>query len=267
HPHERLHAVFARVYLPAFGEQVFYGKIYRNDNPADLYRHGLYSLSAEGGGPAVEMRFYSFPADRSHPDAHLDPAGLEGLTPDRMISTRGCEVYWDPEGEGFLGRLREGACHRVSKESGQRLVVSGSFRLTEAGISMAESAVDEMGRPVSGRGEEVPFRLQRCRFYTGWSVVQREGTEEYNITRDIALHDQGARVAVRSEKKEYEIELAELVYQSSKIPILKLALYEKGEVQSFAYTWTHPGAERIGINLRWIQAGFTLRKPAPGGDK
>ena len=36
--HERIHHVFEPVYLPAFGEHVFYVQQHLNDDPAQIYR-------------------------------------------------------------------------------------------------------------------------------------------------------------------------------------------------------------------------------------
>jgi len=53
----------------------------------------------------------------------------------------------------------------------------------------------------------------------------------------------------------------ELVYRATRTPILKLAVYEPGRERSMAYAWADPGAGRIGINLRSVQAGFTAEQP------
>jgi len=64
---------------------------------------------------------------------------------------------------------------------------------------------------------------------------------------------------VKGGEKEYEAELAQLVYQNAKDAVLKLAIYEKENEAALAYSWANAEAERIGINLRWIQTGFTRK--------
>jgi hypothetical protein len=52
--------------------------------------------------------------------------------------------------------------------------------------------------------------------------------------------------------------LSQLRY-GQKVPVMKLALYEAGKEQAFAYTWTEPESRKIGINLRWIQVGCSAK--------
>ena len=54
----------------------------------------------------------------------------------------------------------------------------------------------------------------------------------------------------------YSVELAQLTYQETKTPILKLAVLDK-EGHAFTYIWANPEAERLGINMRWMQLGLT----------
>lgn len=68
----------------------------------------------------------------------------------------------------------------------------------------------------------------------------------------------GTRVPVVVDGRDtgYEVELAQVVY-GEKVPVLKLAVYRTGVERALAYTWAAPGSPRIGINLRWLQAGLT----------
>ena len=43
--------------------------------------------------------------------------------------------------------------------------------------------------------------------------------------------------------------------------VLEFFVYEKGNDKALSYAWTAPDAERIGFNLRWMQAGCGLEKP------
>lgn len=40
--------------------------------------------------------------------------------------------------------------------------------------------------------------------------------------------------------------------------MLKLDVVDEASRATLSYAWTAPLAKRIGINPRWVQAGFTL---------
>jgi hypothetical protein len=67
-------------------------------------------------------------------------------------------------------------------------------------------------------------------------------------------------VKANGERTKYSLQLSHLTEQSSKTPVMVFKLFEEGKSQAIAYTWTQPGAARVGINLRWFQSGFTLKR-------
>ena len=78
--------------------------------------------------------------------------------------------------------------------------------------------------------------------------------------RGLTLHTEGAKqelIRPNGISTGIEVELAALTYQGTGAQILKLALYRKGETRAFTYIWSENGANRLGINLRWIQVGLT----------
>ena len=114
--------------------------------------------------------------------------------------------------------------------------------------------------------------------YKGWVVMYRDlkahqrmpgyfknQTLEDNTlwvrVADLSWSSGGTRVPVVVDGVDtgYEIELAEVVY-GKKVPVLKLAVYHQDTERALAYTWSAPGSQRIGINLRWLQAGLTRQQ-------
>ncbi len=81
--------------------------------------------------------------------------------------------------------------------------------------------------------------------------------------RPIEIHDQGGHydfVPPGAEEGAYAMELFQAVYTGEKsVPVLKLAIREKGKEKSIAYAWADPSSERIGINLRTVQTGCKLK--------
>jgi len=65
HPHEHIHSVFARVAVPALGDDVFYVKQYGGGDPTKVYRQRLYSFAPDPAEGATVLRIYAFPEDAS----------------------------------------------------------------------------------------------------------------------------------------------------------------------------------------------------------
>jgi len=55
------------------------------------------------------------------------------------------------------------------------------------------------------------------------------------------------------------MQLAQLRY-GGKTPVLVLKIFEKGNDKAIAYSWANADAEKIGINLRFVQTGLSLKK-------
>jgi len=188
-----------------------------------------------------------------------------------LRATPGCEVYWKRDGERFLGVTKPDACKVKSQRSGKTLVITEDIVFTRDEIWLNDQAKDESGDYVFGHKGNVPSKLKRCRLFTGWTVLQKQkDTEDYAVQRDIRIHDQGGRFEFGHAEKTYVVELAQLIQQSRQTHVFTLKLYEKGNDRAFAYTWVSPEARRVGINLRWIQAGFKLEPAAQqpqGGER
>lgn len=261
--HEHIHSIFYKVNLPAVGQNVFYVKQYMDGDPKKIYRQRLYSFTPNKAENAIQLDIYSFSVDSLFYDSHLQPEKLAGLTLEKLQATKGCEVFWKKQGDKFIGYMKPRACNVVSKHSGKRIYITDSLELTKDEIWIRDEAEDEDGNYVFGHKEKIPHKLRKCRFFTGWIIAQKEGKEnEYHQMRNITIHDQGQRIQLvteTGEKLKYYAELSEVSY-SKDLNVIKLAIYEEGKDRAIAYTWANVEAERIGINLRYVQAGFTLAK-------
>jgi len=113
--------------------------------------------------------------------------------------------------------------------------------------------------------EPMALRARRVTRYAGWAALQRRridpdaADDDYVLLRDLALHDEGCIIPITDAGKPtgYAIELARLTYQDTRTAVLKLGVISEATGETLSYSWAEPGAERIGINLRWIQAGMT----------
>ena len=281
HPHGRIHSIFAPIDMPELGEHVFYVQQYADGDPSKIYRQRLYSFSTHAERGAVELVIFAPPDPAAVVDAHIEPSKLAGLKVDDLRSYPGCEVYWERRERGtandhFIGYTIEDACRVVSSRSGRTLVISDDLRLDARSIWIHDRAVDAEGNYVYGHRGGEPHKLWKARFFDCWTVVRKdaepltppaaEGEEadsgEWHVWRGVAVHDQGGRFAMVPEgatEGTFSFEIFEATYRGENtVPVLELAVREKGKDKSVAYAWTEPDAGRLGINLRYLQVGCKL---------
>jgi len=131
-----------------------------------------------------------------------------------------------------------------------------------------ERALLDFAAPGASTDRHIARRAAR---YRGWIVLQRRilepdaAEDDYLRLGQLDIHNEGQMVPFLTgdgNRSGYSVELARLTYQASQIPILKLGIVEDASGKTLAYSWAGPNAARIGINLRWIQAGFTRSAPA-----
>jgi hypothetical protein len=108
------------------------------------------------------------------------------------------------------------------------------------------------------------IELRRARPFTCWVSTKRPGgADAWFFKPGVRLHDQGGKARVVSddaEPVEVIIKLRNVVWPSGpNRPSLVLYIYAKDDPgRAVSYSWADPGATRIGINLRWMQASCTL---------
>jgi CpeT/CpcT family (DUF1001) len=265
-PHERIHSIFSRVKLPQFGENVFYVQQYLDGDPKKIYRQRLYVFTPNKKEKAIELKIYTFDDEKKYVDANLDNAKFAGLTMQNLATTASCEVFWRRDGEKFLGTMKPNACKVVSKRSGKTLIITDDLFLTKDEIWINDQAKDDQGNYVFGNKSGVHHKLKKVRMFEGWTAVLKDGSTEmtgqdapadaWDGQRSLTIHDQGETIKINDK---FSAQLAQLTYKNG-TKVLKLGIVDNASGKTVAYTWTNTEAERIGINLRWIQAGFTLKK-------
>ena len=170
-----------------------------------------------------------------------------------------CEVSWEREGGQFRGTASGEECasvfSRVEGDAPLRVVMS---------LSETELWVK------SQRGDfHSEARFRRARPFECWAAVMRgaehgdsaEGMSDWDFRRGITLHDQGGEARfVTDEDPARTVKLrlrdVEWTYGTNR-PSLTLYVMEGDSDRAVSYAWTEAGADRIGINLRWMQASCT----------
>jgi hypothetical protein len=261
-PHERMHTVVTPLSAPSVGAHVLLARESALDEPDVVTSLHLYSLAPGPADGSIRLRRYAVADPSILAGVLKDPSKPVEIRLDQLTVMAGCDVNWRRDGDALVGATTPGACRTTWPKTGSEVTVTTTYRLTADEFWFAERLTEANGQLVSGRADGVPYKLKRARPFTCWTALRKDGTaDQYDGTRNIDMHDQGKMVAFRDgegKPTKYSFELSELRY-SQQLPVMKLALYEAGKESAFAYTWTDPGSARIGINLRWIQAGCTAK--------
>jgi hypothetical protein len=255
-PHERVHLAIAPIAVPGIGSHALLVRESALDEPDRIAGLHVYSLEAGPAGAQVLLRVYAVTDPAVLAGIEADPAKPVAVTPAQLKAVPDGSVTWRRDGDAFAGATAPGA------GTGKRAQLSSTYRLTADEFWFSERVTDEAGKLLSGRADGVPFKLMRARAFSCYAAMLKEGTtDKYDGMLNVAMHDQGKLVTFRTEDgkdTKFSFELSQLRY-SQKVPVMKLALYEAGKEQAFAYTWAEPGSKKIGINLRWIQVGCSVK--------
>ncbi|MXY51216.1 MAG: hypothetical protein F4Y86_01610 [Gammaproteobacteria bacterium] len=211
-----------------------------DDEPPDPRRHWRF----ERRGPAsMALAVGHGQAASDAPELTLSFAeGVDGLVTE--VSGMACRVRW---------RERDGGAYEGRTESCPGL--PATLHVDREWLTATWPAES---------GERVE-RARRVRHYTGWVALRRDrldpaaAQDDYVFLREARWHDEGFLLPVLDggDATGYAIELARLTYQNTRTAVLKLGVVDTATGETLAYSWAEPGAGRIGINLRWIQAGLT----------
>jgi hypothetical protein len=246
-PHDNIHSIFTKVELPAIGENVFYVQQYADGDEAKVYRQRLYNFTVNKQEKALQLTIYNFDDEKKYRDSHIDKSKLNALSMTNLTTVQGCEVYW-----------------KISETRDK--FITDDLVLTKDEIWINDQATDEQGSYVFGNKAGIHSKLKRVRWFEGYTAILKTGetpmtnkdftADEYDGKTKVPLHDQGGTVKLNDK---YSAQLAQLRYKSG-IWVMTLSIIENASGRKVAYTWANPEAEKIGINLRWVQAGFTLKK-------
>lgn len=178
----------------------------------------------------------------------------------------GCEVLWNRQGAQFEGHAVGAGCDDVFPEPKGDAQLNVRMTLSENDFWV-----------VAHRGEALTeARFRRARPFECWTAILRgashgdtgEGMRDWDFRRGVELHDQGGEAElITDEETPRKIRLklrnVDWPYGTNR-PSLTLYIMEGESDRAVSYAWNEGDAERIGINLRWIQASCTH---APAADE
>lgn len=160
-----------------------------------------------------------------------------------------------------------GDCTLAAQHSddGAITFVPGERECTERALPLRLDPQGLTVRLVDGRQS----RLLRARPFTCWLSVKRDkpkpdGGEDWLFRSGMETHDQGGRLRLGggdTGAPEAIIRIRNVVWPqpSRNRPSLVLYVFTPDDMErAVAYSWADPGAIRIGINQRWMQASCSL---------
>lgn len=115
------------------------------------------------------------------------------------------------------------------------------------------------------RGHAAPLLLRRGRAFTCWMAIPKSGakSDHWLFLRNLHIHDQGGRARAGggdTGAAGATIRLRNVVWPdpTTNRPSLVLYAFTADDAEHAAgYGWADPGAIRIGLHLRWMQASCT----------
>lgn len=216
--------------------------------------------TVEGEDPATLVHTISIDAERQSIRQSIALPG--GVLPP---SPTGCDFYWRRQGGQFVGEAEGEGCDALFPRPGSDAALAVSMTLSENDFWVNAK-----------RGEaSIEARLRRARSFECWTAILRgashgdsgEGMNDWDFRRGVKLHDQGGEAVLMTDETEprkirLRLRNVDWPYGTNR-PSLTLYVMEGDSDRAVSYAWNEGDAERIGINLRWIQASCTH---APDGE-
>lgn len=174
---------------------------------------------------------------------------VETLTP-AVTQAPACQIAWRRRAGGFEGRALSGACDVLSP-------AADDYFLTQTDLDVGSPAHTDR------------WTFRRARPFTCWAAILRgashgdsgEGSDDWDFKRGLTLHDQGGEALFESDEaipRFVRLKLRDVDWPyGERRPSLTLYVHEGEAERATSYAWTGGGEDRIGINLRWLQASCT----------
>ncbi|MEO1187883.1 MAG: hypothetical protein AAFW60_02330 [Pseudomonadota bacterium] len=218
--------------------------------------------TVEGEDPATLVHTLSIDPDRKRIRQSIALPG--GVLPPRST---GCDIIWQRQGGQFSGEAEGEGCSALFPRPASEGALSVSMTLSDKDFWVTAMRGDA----------QVEARLRRARSFECWTAILRgashgdssEGMRDWDFRRGVKLHDQGGEAVLMTDEAEprkirLRLRNVDWPYGTNR-PSLTLYIMEGESDRAVSYAWNEGDADRIGINLRWIQASCT-HTPEPESD-
>jgi CpeT/CpcT family (DUF1001) len=193
--HGRVYRTFTRIHAPDVGENVLVGTV-RYGGKDGMFDNGefqVWTLSVDAERKAVKMAPRRFKEPAKYIDIARDADKLKGLKAEDLLPPQGaagCDVYWRLFGEGLRGATEPGACSSMSSTLKVPLNWEWDYVLTETELWLNFAGRDASGKIVSGRPDQVHWRLGKARDFECF-LSYRPVKGEPQVINGFQMHDRG----------------------------------------------------------------------------
>ena len=195
----------------------------------------------------------------------VDPGGT-GLRHSILVGDEqtevDCHIHWSRTGIGFSGEAIGAGCPTIfPRPSSDAEDASEKIRLS---LDPTNFHVKVERGDASSNAE-----FRKARPFSCWTAVLRgathgdsgEGNRDWDFRRGLNIHDQGGVITLETDEtpsRSVRLRLRDVDWpHGERRPSLTLYVLEGDSDRAVSYAWTEGGGERIGINLRWLQASCT----------
>jgi CpeT/CpcT family (DUF1001) len=262
--HLRVHSAVRHVELPQIDKHVLYVEDYKNDDPSQIFRHGLYVLSADNDGKSVRVKMLGFKDERKWAGAAHDTDKLKALTHDDVIPSEGCDIVLRHDGDTYAGGTDTKTCLTDKNRA-----LDYQIRLMADQIEFRERSLNaKTSKPLSEHSNFAWHQMKRARYFSCMidpprSMVTpgRNGPGQKGYV--VRIHDQGGTFTfTHADGRTLFMSLRNNWSYNMNRKTLVVTLQENNENGAgLGYAWTEPGADRLGMNPLWIHIQCDLDTP------
>ncbi len=129
---------------------------------------------------------------------------------------------------------------------------------------LAEATILPQGIYLAATEDRPALHMTRASHYSCWVTMPRKDGSGWFFKAGVPLHDQGGEVWIDTDEKAPQrigLKMRQAVwpYGISRESLVLYVHKPENPDKAASYTWANPGADRIGLNLRWMQASCTRK--------
>lgn len=264
--HEWITAIHTRVPDSPLGEHVFYiEEFYANDTDKTL-RQRVVSFEIDRAENAVRMKNWFLKNAAAVKGAYAEPSKIAALTASDFTLLPDCDVFWIREPGGFEGKIKHKACQFTSERTKKKVYAQHELQLSAGDLFRIDRSIDvETGEVAVGNPTGRPYEMMRADMFICSIGVRKAGEgRNWDTKSGVKLHDMNGILAHKPEgaEKGYAIRLRHMRLPYGDNPeVLLLFMMEDGKEESLGFATANADAERIAINLQFVQGQCVRDKP------
>lgn len=271
--HARLYQRIVKIEAPQLGDYVYYQQVHDGGKDKAIYRQALLIAQANHTNRTIVVKNFKFNNPKAYKNLWSESEKALTLADLNELGS-GCDSIFHSIGNGFKGGINQDDCV-IKTSKGSEIHIATEQLINEDEFWHLEEGYSANNQELFGREDNVPHKLKRARDFKCWAAFKTEklkanGEHEWDFFADRIVHDQGdiAQFTTTDENpKSYFIRLKQTEFPAGNRPdVFEMFIHEDSEQakknykQALSYTWTNKEAERLGINLRWMQSSCSLIK-------